>query len=253
MFIKLICNLLLEVHPICTNKWSHAISTKSIYNYYLNIHTIFTEYQDIDAGYHPDHNGIEDINESLSFAVLITRKSIIIKWLLKNGADVHYDTDYALLTSIKHSFYKTKNKTSPSMYDSDGNIIRIIKILLEAGADVHAENNESLIEACKGGYLIIVKLLLAAGADIHARNNQALIDASANGHFHIVNILLKKGADVHAQDDQALISAVRRGRPEIVKLLLAKGANIHAQNGKAINMSMNNVHVKIAKILGTKF
>ena len=44
-FKKLICNLLLNVHPICTNKWSHPLTMLLIHKYYLNVQTVYSEYK----------------------------------------------------------------------------------------------------------------------------------------------------------------------------------------------------------------
>ena len=65
----------------------------------------------------------------------------VVKALLKCGADVHADNDYALRWASDNDHYET------------------VKILLENGADVHAENDESFRWATFNDHLETVKVL----------------------------------------------------------------------------------------------
>jgi len=85
-----------------------------------------------------------NINE---FLFCYTRKGHleIVKYLVKNGADVRAKNDEALKW-----FVKNKN-------------LNVVKYLVENGADVRAKNNEALRCSELNGYLEIVKYLIEQG------------------------------------------------------------------------------------------
>ena len=124
-----------------------------------------------------------------------------VKFLLKNGTNIHAQNDEALRIA------------------SDCGHTEIVKLLIELGADIHAWDDDALRWASECGHIEIVKLLIEAGADIHARSDQALIWASMNGHIEIVKLLIDHSADIHARENCALIVASNRGHTEIVKLI----------------------------------
>ena len=119
-FKKLICNLLLDIHPIVTNRFTHPLLTKSIYKYYLNFHTICLEYKTTN-----DQYMILDINYTLRYAIQFNY-IVVIKWCLKNGADVHEYDDFALRIASKNGH------------------LEIVKLVLEKSANIYSDGYDSL-------------------------------------------------------------------------------------------------------------
>jgi ankyrin repeat protein len=75
-----------------------------------------------------------------------------VKFLVKNGIDIHFNNDKALIYSC-----------------NDGNI-EIVKFLIDYGADVNTQNNSALYWSIKNGHDEIVNILIENGADIQAYN-----------------------------------------------------------------------------------
>ena len=203
-FRKLICNLLLGVHPGCTNKWMHPICAKSIHKYYLNYETVYLEYRN-SAIYE-----IENINDLLIYAS-IYNIIIIVKWCLKNKTNVRIRINYALPLAAQN-----------------GNL-KIVKLLLAAGEYSYGIN-DALKGAAERGHINVVQLLLAAKADIHANNDAALRYAAQYGHLEVIKLLLADGANIQAYNNWALRHAVYNGHLETVRLLLDNGADIHTHD-----------------------
>ena len=129
-FQKLICNLLLNLHPICIARFMHPIYTKSIHKYYLNYYTIYLEYGI------SEFNDIWNIKDALAYSAKYGNV-IIVKWCLKNKADIQKRN--ALYWS---AFYGQ---------------LKVVKLLLAAGANVDAH----VIQAARlNGYLEIYQLFL---------------------------------------------------------------------------------------------
>ena len=126
---------------------------------------------------------------------------------LKNGANIHGQSDYAL------------------RYASENGHLDVVKYLVEFkpdGANIHAQNDDALRWASNNDHLDIVKYLVELkpdGANIHANDDDALILASKNGHLDIVKYLVGADANIHAQDDYALLWASYNGHIEVVKYL----------------------------------
>ena len=93
----------------------------------------------------------------------------VVKALLKCGADVHAENDYALRLASYHGHYE------------------IVKILLENGANVHAENDYALRWASDNGHLEIVKVLLENGVNVHVDNSMKY--AYKNGNTKMIKVL----------------------------------------------------------------
>ena len=116
----------------------------------------------------------------------------LIKRLYKAGLE----TTQALLAAIKanqldvviwflaHSVDPTANDNESVIYACRFGNIEIVKLLLQAGADPTARNNKSIIYACRIENIEIVKLLLQAGADPSVMNNATVITSPA-----IMNVL----------------------------------------------------------------
>jgi ankyrin repeat protein len=156
----------------------------------------------------------------------------LVKWVLRNGANIHAFDDGAL------------------RYASRNGHLEVVKYLVEQGADIHADDDGALRWASVNGHLEVVKYLVEKGANIHAENDYALRWASGNGHFEVVKYLLEKGANVHALNDDALRWASEFGHLQVVKYLLEKGANIHAKNDEALrHASANGQEINSKKLL----
>ena len=157
-FQKIICNLLLNIHPICVNRWSHPLSIIDTFKFYLNYHTVYLEYNNTIAD-----NTVGDLNDTLKYASEYGN-IIIVKWCLKNNA----------------------NHKKALLFAALKDHLKIVKLLLAVGADVHAENDYALQYAVKNGNLEIVQLLLANGANIHAQDDNALQNAAYGNYTEII-------------------------------------------------------------------
>ena len=226
-FQKLICNLLLSVHPICINKCSNPLSISNIFKYYLNYQTIWLEYERNIC----QSDNVGKINYLLYYASRYSN-IIVVKWCLENGSTGFLaDRIDALLVA---AFY--------------GNI-KVVKFLINKCNNTYNQINNALSGAAVIGCLEIVKLLIAAGADVRSFNNNALLCASYTKHLEVVKLLIDEGADIHAQNDSALRNASETGNLELVKLLINKGANIHADNNVAVRMAAKNLKLEVVKFL----
>ena len=221
-FQKLVCNLLLNVHPICINKWSHPLNMKFIHQYYLNYNTICLEYAKNNYKWLP----IRNINDTLLRAAGYNN-ILIIKWCLKNGAK----NDKALPWVAKYGHLK------------------IVRLLLELGADVHILGDSALHDAVTNSHIEVVKLLLDKGANVHSANDFALRSAILLENLEIIKILLDAGANVHTYDNGVLYHAVAVGGSELVKLLINKGADVHTLDNKVLCQIAQLGHSEIAELL----
>ena len=95
----------------------------------------------------------------------------VVKYLIKNGANVHAMNDKALICA------------------SNNGHLEIVKYLIKNGANVHADNDYALRYASNNGHLEIVKYLIKNGANVHAMNDLSLGWASKNGYLEIVKYL----------------------------------------------------------------
>ena len=152
----------------------------------------------------------------------------IVKYLVKHGADIHTQNDYAL------------------RYATEKGYLDIVKYLVENGADIHANNDFSLRSAADNGHLEIAKYLVEQGADIHALQDFSLRWAATNGHFEIVKYLVEHGADVHAQDDFCLVWPAAKGNLKIVKYLVEHGINIQDY---ALRRAAEHGHAEVVEYL----
>ena len=128
----------------------------------------------------------------------------MVRVLLKAGADVHADDDYALRWAAEKGHTQT------------------VQILLANGANIHAKDDSPLGWAAYYGHVEIVKVLLSAGADVHAMDNRALRVATRHGEFEFVKVLAKH---IFAPD-----SWRGKSRAEIESLATALYHKINAHN-----------------------
>ena len=184
----------MDLHPICIARWSHPICTKSIHHYYLNYYTVYLEYTDELKLTTKNH-----INDTLMCAS-IHGNLIIVKWCLKNGADVHYGGDGAVSWAITNGY------------------LEIGWLLLAAGAIIH-DKCGNLSWAAVNGHLEIVRFLLAAGADIHAYNDYALKLIASSGNIEMARFLLENYKFSIIVVRTAIEKARSNDNVEIAKLL----------------------------------
>lgn len=102
----------------------------------------------------------------------------IVKYLVENGANIHYDFEYSLACA------------------SHNGHLDIVKYLVEHGADINCNNTYALVWASSKKHLNVVKYLVEHGADIHTDNDLPLREAGKNGDIDMVKYLLKMGANV---------------------------------------------------------
>lgn len=186
-------------------------------------------------------------------------KNQIVKFLLQNGADIHYAHDKALyIASLNGNVSLVKlllenganNKDTVLVEACNNKSVEIVKLLLENGANVQTDDNLPLKMASYSGRTETVKLLIEKGADIHAENDRSLRSASGKGRYEIVKLLLENGADVHVNDESSLRAACRGCHFETVKLLIEYGADIHAYEDDALRSACKNcINPEIVKLL----
>jgi len=135
----------------------------------------------------------------------------VLKFLYKNGADIHATTSGLLLY----------------IACSDGQLATA-KWLSGRGVSVRSQEVDLFLNACASGHLEMAQWLVEQGADIHAQDDKAFISACVNGHLEVAKWLQEQGADIRAQGGRAFISASQYGHLEVVKWLEEQGADIHA-------------------------
>lgn len=159
----------------------------------------------------------EDINEDFIKAIKVgNMKNIII--LIKNGANIHYENENALIDSIRY------------------NRLDIVKVLIENGSDIHIDNDYPFFLSISHGCLNISKFLIEKGSNIHSENDRAFRHSANMGCFRRIKFLIEHGCDLHIDNDIAFINLVFQCDINNIKYLIEKGANIHAENDKAIQI-----------------
>ena len=207
LFKKLIYNLILDLHPICVNKWMPPICTKYMYTYYLNHKTIWSENE--------DKTKFRNISNENWFKSEYKFQFIYIsnpKWIEYN--DMSWYT-----TNINDTFIQSIRC---------GNII-IVNWCLKNKADVHINNDYALWVASDNGNAKIVKLLFDNGANFDYRNNYALRCAAKNGHLDVIKVFINKGINITDNDPYIIEIVKKNGHLEILELLqkhLTSHANI---------------------------
>lgn len=117
------------------------------------------------------------INTACKNKALVTaagnNKLEIVKLLLDNHANLHFDSDKPLIESVRSGDYD------------------IAKYLLKRGADASAQDNLPIILASMEDYVEIFDLLISYGADPHANNDEPLNTAYQSNSIKILNYLTK--------------------------------------------------------------
>ena len=110
---------------------------------------------------------------------VFNNSNAVLKLLLKEGIDVHFEFDFRPLICIAAMFNQHET----------------VDILISHGANASAHDGtgvSALMFAARDGYIEIIKVLLENGADksaVDIRGDTALDMAKANGHEEVVNLL----------------------------------------------------------------
>lgn len=155
----------------------------------------------------------------------------IVKWLVEDGVNIHYEEDAAL------SFASEKGHQE------------IVKYLVEKGADIHERDDVALGYASRNGNLEIMQFLVEAGANVNAHNGYALRIAASKGHLDAVKYLIEHGADINVMGGEPLIGAAYNRKLDVVKYLVSRGADPHAKKDTALQLAEKNGHTEISKYL----
>lgn len=151
-----------------------------------------------------------NIIDSLVEDAAFTYNEDVLEYLLKIGADVHYNNDMALI------FACTQKNGDTSM-----------NILLNRGANINARNGEPLKTAVHYSFYDRVEYLISRGANVPLYGGEAMIAAAKTENVAIMQLLLDNGANIHTRDgDRSMHEAIKKGNIEMVRLLLSRGAAV---------------------------
>jgi hypothetical protein len=119
---------------------------------------------------------IETLNTKIKSTSVILHEPLIpiqefIHTAISQGADIHWENDYALRRAAEFGFVATT------------------KLLVESGADIHIINDYPLRLAVQNNHFEIVKFLLEKGANSNANNGQAFHWASKHEDGMILQLL----------------------------------------------------------------
>lgn len=207
----------------------------------------------------------DDINKS--FIGAVKSGSIDnIKYILKQGADIHYNYDSALIMSIKKDREDVFEFLVKKYGKMDENFIRylllstytdknlkIIKLLIDKRTIDIEIINKSLVKYAEEGCLDIVQYLIQKGADINYQENindlNPLEVSIYNNHYEIVKYLVKNGAIINDQNINALNIALYARKMKIIKFLIDNGAKIDEKLRDVFEHLIMRNKPKIIKLL----
>ena len=215
------------------------------------------------------HVADEDNGRTLLHWAALAGDSLIVEFLLANGADIeaadrngwtalHYaaheglpnapktdeessEVAYALIFLEANVDALSRGGETPLMVAATYNRKKTAEVLLAKGARVDPANTRSgmsaLHRAASAGHEDMVELLLANGADMlrKTKDEQTALDlAAANGHRNVAALLSAVGMQpkVNAQHQNItpLMRAAWAGNGEMVSTLLAGGADVNARD-----------------------
>ncbi len=142
----------------------------------------------------------------------------VVKYLTKNGADIHY---------YSNDFWNTAIEMAASYGQ-----LEILKYLIPKFDKEEFLNDNSLVYAAQGNYPEIIKYLFMQGKNINMLMDNkytALIMAVEAENTESIKALCELGAkiDIVCDGETPLYAAVIKNNIEIVKILLKYGANIN--------------------------
>lgn len=135
----------------------------------------------------------------------------ILKFLIKNGADIHCWDD----SPLRNASYRGH--------------LEVVKFLIENGANIHACDDQSLITAIREEHYEVVKFLVENGANIHAQYNYALRLASECNNKRIIIYLVEMGGDFNVcrKDHKNMIKGIIKQKHLEVNKVLLKSTNMY--------------------------
>ncbi len=127
----------------------------------------------------------------------------------------------------------------------------------------NSNNENTLLLACKKGYIEIVKLLLGHNYNINI--DKLLHKASQEGNIKLIKLLLSKGADINSKvkrtgfgnfeneyEGTPLMEAIINRHVEVAKLLIEKGANVNEESNTKLTSLMlasRNGYTEVVNLL----
>jgi len=154
-----------------------------------------------------------------------------IKFLVRQGANIHVDGEFPLKWSIR-----TKNA-------------KLVRQLIKLGADIHYWNDYPLFLAFIYRSVEIAKILLEAGADPNNCDGSCLVHAVIDNNFDMVKLLLEKGASIHICNDKPLRTCVSKGTLEMLMFLIEQGADVHADNDFVLRRAVETRNIELCRFL----
>ncbi len=137
-----------------------------------------------------------EFNKNL--ALTVADDLCLVKYLLEQGADIHFNDDWTLILNSCHG--KLEN----------------VNYLMEKGANIHADNDYAILLASEQGHLEVVKYLTGQGANIYTHDGPLKL-AIKNIKLETVKYLVGQGADIYSVDMKLLKTSKKHF--EIVKYL----------------------------------
>lgn len=154
-----------------------------------------------------------------------------VKYLVENGADIHFHDDEALFLSVYY------------------NNLDITEYLVENGANIKGKINLLIPIAAKNGYIDMIGYLMDIEPVKQNIKDQALVIASLNSNVDIVKCLVENGANVNTHDGEALLNAIKLRKFTMVKYLVENGIDVNTQDGKALQISIEDNDQSVVKYL----
>jgi len=153
-----------------------------------------------------------------------------IKYLIENGADIHYDNENIFLRCAIR-----------------GNL-EMMKYLVENGANIHFNEEEALFLSFQYSNFKTTKFLIENGADIRARSDFFVKGCAQNGNLNFLIFLLDKIQDSNLERI-CFNCACESGRMNVVKYFVEKNINIHNDNEYGFRISAKNNHLDVVAYL----
>jgi len=187
-------------------------------------HKQITYLQHIQIKKYLDENEAILIKNSSLINACKNNNEILVKNLVRKGADVNYidkDDNRPLLIACEYECYN------------------IVKYLVKHGADVNQKdihNFTPLYYVYLNKNSKMIKYLIEHGADINQNfknGNTVLTFACENNDENFIKYLIEHGIDVNKKDsydDTPLIIACKKNNEKIVRLLVEHGANINQKD-----------------------
>ena len=172
------------------------------------------------------------------------RNQNIIKYLIKNGADVTIGDNLALLTVTHLNYWGVMELLIENGAEVTDDVFSaacqqyvpdVLKYLLIHGGNIDAEDGEPLILSCgRRGDPRTAKFLLQHGANPNIRNGEPLMQIMYNNSSHSLEPLqdlIDAGADLNIRDGEAMKIVTNKAKMEMI---LKNGADLNIDNGSII-------------------